>query len=765
LGSDRHAGLIGAGTMMLQQNPEAIPFMLAGGTSAVLALFAWRRREMPRALSFITMMAGETVWASSEALELIAVAEPVKLLCINLRVVGAVISILGMLAFVLHYTGRNRWLEPRRFAALCAVPLALVPVAWTNPLHHRFWSSIRVEDIGGFQMAIRGYGPGFWALFGYSYILVAASTFLLAAAVVRSVGLYRAQAAVMLFGVLVPWVVSIIDMTQIFGHFYVDTAAATFAVTGLAFVPGLFRLRLLDLTPVAWATVVERIDDPVVVIDARGRIVVLNAAAQRLVGRPARDLLAVEATRAFGTWPALADRLDRIAADQEARFELDGPDSALTSSFDARIWRLGDGARASGWVLVLRDVTERKRAEEERVRVLREQAARAEAEAANRAKDRFLATLSHELRTPLTPILATATAMLEDPTTPDPFRTVLEMIRRNVTLEARLIDDLLDLTRIRRGKLYLERAIIDAHELVHQVVEICREDLRSRQLRLTVDLAARRHHVNADSARLQQVLWNLIKNAIKFTPPGGGVTVRSREPDGNTRGAAHTGLILEVSDTGIGIEPDLLPRIFEVFEQGGSSSASRPGGLGLGLMISRSIVEQHGGRLTAASGGKELGATFTVELPTVAAPIPTPPGDLPLPTVAIPGRPLTILLVEDNADTLNYLARMLTLRGHDVHTAASLASALRVASQVAYDVLVSDIELPDGNGLELIRTLRTSRAVSGIALSGFGSSEDIELSRSAGFAEHLTKPVVFGRLEEAIQQVAAGRRAERLVES
>jgi PAS domain S-box-containing protein len=749
-----------------QINPGAIPFIFAGATSAVLALVAWRRREMPRAPAFATMMAGEMVWAFAEALELIVVPLPVKLLCINLRVLGAVISILGMLGFVLHYTGRTRWLKPRRFAAICALPLVLMPVAWTNPWHHFYWASIRVEEIDGFQMAIRGYGPGFWTDLGYCYILVAVSTFLLAEAVVRSAGVYRAQAAVMLFGVIVPWVVSIIDMSQVFGLFYVDTAAATFAVTGLAFFPGLFRLRLLDVTPVAWAAVVERMNDPVVVIDAGGRIVVLNPAARRFVEQPSREILGVEATRAFGTWPALADRLDRIEEYREASFELEGSDPAVVSLFDARISRLGDDAHPSGWVLVLRDITERRRAEEEKERMFREQVARAEAEAVIRAQDRFLATLSHELRTPLTPILATVTAMLDQPISSAELSDLLGMIRRNVVLEVRLIDDLLDLTRIRGGKLLLRREVVDAHELIHRVIEICRHDFCSGRLQPVLDLAARRSEVDADPIRLQQVFWNLIKNAIKFTPAGGTVTVRSRDGDARPSGAAGSGLVIAVSDTGIGIEPDDLLRIFDLFEQGGVSSARRSGGLGLGLTISRSIVEQHGGCLVAASGGKGLGATFTIEIPLVGAPLiaPVPVKQL-TPHALIPHQRLTILLVEDNTDTRNYLSKLLTLRGHTVRTAADLTTALQVAAETEFDLLISDIELPDGTGLQLMRVLRSTRVVPGIALSGFGSSDDIEMSRSAGFSVHLTKPVDFRRLEEVIQQLAARDCVEDLVKS
>ena len=750
--------------MKLQPNPEAIPFGIAVAISVVLAVLAWRRRGMPLARAFSVMMIGEAAWALFEALELVIVDLPLKQWCFALRVGGAVTMILGLLATVLLYTGNDRWVEPRRFAAICAPSLGLTVLAWTNPWHHRYWTEIQNELMGNFWIAMPRYGPGFWAHFAYSYALVAVATALLVGAVYRSRGAFRAQASIMLFGVLLPWAVNVIDMTHVLGFIHVDTAAMAFAVTGLAFVPGLFRYRLLDLTPVAWAAVVKGMDDPVLVIDPEGRIVELNPAAERVAGRKAKGILGTEAARAFAGWPSLADRLSRI--DEEAAFELVGPDSQPPTVFDARISRLG-GSRGAGWVVVLRDIGTLRNAEAGRVRMLREQAARAEAEAANRAKDQFLATLSHELRTPLTPILATAAAMLDQPETPESIREVMEMIRRNVNLEVRLIDDLLDLTRIRGGKLHLKREAVDAHELIHRVLEICRYDPRAVGVRLDLDLAARRHDVDADPTRLQQVLWNLIRNAIQFTSEGGTITIRSRDGcgggDGGPPGSSSPALMIAVSDTGIGIAPDVLPRIFGLFDQGSDSSARRSGGLGLGLTISRSIVEQHGGRLIATSGGEGLGATFTLELPTVTAAAMIPTIEPIAPDRPAGHRPLKILLVDDNADTRIYLAMILTRRGHDVRAADSMAAARRAIDAVDIDLLISDIELPDGTGLQLIQELRSTRPVAAIALSGFGSSDDVELSRSAGFAFHLMKPVDLSVLEAAIEQATSRLSAESLV--
>jgi len=765
--------VLGPGMMSLQSNPEAIPFGIAAAFSGALAVFAWRRRALPMAPAFATMMAGESAWALFETLELVIADLPTKNLCYDLRLTGTLTAILGALAFVLGYTGQVRWLGWRRFGALIAPAPLLILLAATNNWHHLYWSRLDLGEIGGFNIAIRALGAGYWASIAYSYTITAVSIVLLLQAVLRLAGVYQARAAIMLFGVLVPLVIDLMDWSNIFGFIHVDTVSLSFLVTGLAFLPGLFRYRLLDLTPVAWAAVVKGMNDPVVVIDPSGRIVELNPAAQRLAGRPYLEVLGVDAARVFSHWKVLAERLSGIVEHGESSFEIGGGDSEQPSSFDVQISRLGEAGFPSGWVVVLRDITEQKHAAEERVRMLHEQAARAEAESANRAKDRFLATLSHELRTPLSPVLATVTAMLGDSTTPDAFHTVLEMIRRNVVLEARLIDDLLDLARIGRGTLHLKREVIDAHEMVDHVIEICGDDLRQAQLQLELDLAARRHHVDADPIRFQQVLWNLIKNAIKFTPSGGQVTVRSRDREGAFDGEAAARLIIEVSDTGIGIEPDSLGRIFDIMEQGGTAATRQFGGLGLGLTLSRSIVEQLDGRLAAASAGVGLGATFTVEIPTVPAPATalapaTAPGGLPLspandPGVAPPHRQVRVLLVDDNQDTLKFLSTLLTRKGHVVGSAPDMASALRLASEADFDLLISDIELPDGSGLELMRTIRSRRPVPGIALSGFGSLDDVEQSCAAGFALHLTKPVDFRRLEQAIQQVAANAPAETLV--
>lgn len=382
--------------------------------------------------------------------------------------------------------------------------------------------------------------------------------------------------------------------------------------------------------------------------------------------------------------------------------------------------------------------------------------------ASRRAPGAILAELAHELRTPLSPVLPAVARLLESGPPADARRT-LEMIHRNVELQARLIDDLLDLARIEHGKLRLRPEPVDLHELIGRIAETCGPEAEAARVRLDLDLAARRPRVRADATRLQQVLWNLVRNAVRHTPPGGTITVSSRDAAGAGPGEAPR-LLVAVADTGAGIGRDDLARIFEPFEQGRVAGD----GLGLGLAISRSIAEAHGGRLTAASGGPGRGSRFTLELPAPepsAATRRAAPPTRPAPAEA--ARPLKILLVDDNEDILHSLALALGRRGHVVTTAESVASACEAVEGEGegegegFDLLISDLELPDGSGLDLMRSLRASGPVPGIALSGYGSGEDLQLSRAAGFSAHLIKPVPLARLEAAIRRVAGDAVAAR----
>ena len=419
------------------------------------------------------------------------------------------------------------------------------------------------------------------------------------------------------------------------------------------------------------------------------------------------------------------------------------------------------GGSIIGVVGVALDITDRKQAEQS----LKE--AKELAETASRAKDRFLAMLSHELRTPLTPALVAASALDAKGDLDPNLREAVEVIRRNIELEAMLIDDLLDLTRVAKGKLELRREVVDAHRLLRSALEVCHHDLASKRIEVSVDLRADHHWVHGDAPRLRQVFWNLLKNAGKFTPPGGRIAVRSfLTPDGQ--------LCVEVSDTGIGIEPEHLPHIFNAFEQGSSMVTRQFGGLGLGLSISKAIMDAHGGQLAAESGGAGQGATFRLCLGVVPAPADAPGADRSSPAQqdrlervapsappagaapATPTGPLRILLVEDHVDTLRTLARLLRDAGHAVTTAASMGAALEAAAAEEFDLVVSDVGLPDGSGLDLMRQLRQHRPVRGIALTGYGMESDVAGSLEAGFVRHLTKPVEYSELEEAIEQVARG---------
>ncbi len=363
----------------------------------------------------------------------------------------------------------------------------------------------------------------------------------------------------------------------------------------------------------------------------------------------------------------------------------------------------------------------------------------------NLAKDQFLAMLSHELRTPLTPVLASAFALENEQALPENIRESLQMIRRNVELEARLIDDLLDLTRISRGKVQLNFEVVDAHALLRNALEICQVEIEQKHLALRLDLGAQKVHLRADPARLQQIFWNLIKNAVKFTPSEGQICI-------STSNNSSVQLRIEVTDTGLGIEPESLPKIFDAFEQGGRPQL---GGLGLGLAISKTLVEAHAGTIIAESAGRNKGARFTLTFPTCEK---VDAQAAPTITSGPPQRhAMRILLVEDHEDTNRSLTNLLRRRGYYVQSAGNIQSARDLSSKEEFDVLISDLGLPDGSGIELMQTLHFARPLLAIALTGFGMEDDIRKSHEAGFQHHLVKPIDLNKLDSLIQEGAAVR--------
>ena len=364
--------------------------------------------------------------------------------------------------------------------------------------------------------------------------------------------------------------------------------------------------------------------------------------------------------------------------------------------------------------------------------------AREEAEAANLSKDRFLAMLSHELRTPLTPVVAHLVKLSSDKAVPEYLRHPLEVIRRNVELEARLIDDLLDLTRVGSGKIHLETKVVDAHSLLRNALEICQADLEAKKLELHLDLAAPNPHVRADPARLQQVFWNIVKNAVKFTGEGS-INVSTREGNGG-----H--LVISIRDTGIGMDKELLARVFQPFEQ---AERGKQGGLGLGLAITKALVDLHAGEILVESTGDGHGATVTVILPSAAEPLPKIAEKQPAPEES--GRSLRILLLEDHVDTNESLTLLLELRGYSVTSALNVTTAMEIAAREEFDLLLSDLGLPDGSPGDVMKKVAEQNGTVGIALSGFGMEKDFETSRGFGFSHHLVKPVDVARLEELLQ--------------
>lgn len=517
--------------------------------------------------------------------------------------------------------------------------------------------------------------------------------------------------------------------------------------------------RLRDATEIArrhLASIVESSDDAIISKDLNGIIQSWNEGASRLFGYSADEVIGQSITILLPPDRLSEESLiiaricngDPVDHFETVRRRKDG--SLIDVSLTISPIKNQEG-QVIGASKIARDITERKKTEAERDQLLkREHEARAEAETANRLKDEFLATLSHELRNPLNAVVGYAEILLRsEETRQHPLvAKAAETIRRNAVAQTRLVSDLLDLSRMQMGKLSLEFQPVLLSTILTDAIDTVRDEASAKGLVLEVDLESDAV-VEGDPIRLGQIAWNLLNNAVKFTPANGKVRLELRR----TANAAE----FRVTDTGQGIAEEFLPHVFEIFRQGDASSVRRQGGLGIGLALVKQLAELHHGTVKVDSAGLGQGATFTVTVPLYEIaegfvnPKPSASREL------LKGK--SILIVDDSRDTIDMLTKLLTLEGARVESASSGKEALQIAGLSSFDLIISDISMPEMDGYQLLKQIRQRTSggnLPALALTGYARSHDVTRARAEGFADHLTKPIDINRFLRTVQRLTHG---------
>ncbi|MFZ0064116.1 MAG: PAS domain S-box protein [Pyrinomonadaceae bacterium] len=501
------------------------------------------------------------------------------------------------------------------------------------------------------------------------------------------------------------------------------------------------------------ARLLDAVEQAVIATDFDGRIEYLNSYAEwlygwletDLIGKSLMELIAASDLQQTGEIFARIRRGDSWSGELGVQRKDQSEFAAMVTHSPIH----NEHGEVVGLVQVSRDITAQKQADEEHSKLLEsERQARADAEEANRIKDEFLATISHELRNPLNVILGYSEVLVRSSEANESefVQRAAEILRRNAIAQAQLVSDLLDLSRLQLGKFSLNRQVVSLTKTINDAVETVRAEALAKGLDVKIAMSNELIFVDGDPLRMEQIVWNLLNNAVKFTPSGGSVTVKLAKRNG----FAH----LAVADTGQGIEPKFLPHVFEIFRQADATISRRHGGMGIGLALVQQLVQLQGGSVSVSSGGAGQGAEFTINLPlTTEATEPRKTGGLVQPN-ALTG--LRILVVDDSSDTVEMLRTLLEMDGAMVTTAASGPEALEILEREIFDVILSDISMPGMDGFELLSRLRrlpNGREVPVLALTGFGRVEDVERAQSEGFFAHITKPVDVGEIVSMLQKL------------
>jgi signal transduction histidine kinase len=593
--------------MAWQFTPYALPMIIAGTLAAAMIVLAWRRRASAGAPAFALLTTALTVWSFGYALELSSLTLTGVYRVAVLQYFGIVAVPPAWLVIGLQFDRRDRALRPRTVALLALSPVATLLLVVTNQYHGLIWRDYELAQHDGFALLSVTYGPWFWVHTAYSYLCLVVGSVLLARTLRSTQHLYQAQIAALLVSVILPSAANVIYLARLGPWPELDLTPFAFSVSSFVLMWSLFSMRLFDIVPVAHDTVVNSLSDGVIVIDAKSRVVEINASAERMLHQPAVTAIGAPITALLARWPEVVERYCDV---MEAAEEVVVGENDVLRTFELRITPLYDRrGRLAGRVCVWRDISAQKHI----------QAALAEAkdtaESATRAKSMFLANMSHELRTPLTAILGYCQLLqLELRDLDRPVVTAdLEAIETSGSHLLALINNVLDFAKIEANRTSLQLESFDVAILMHDVAGAFRSLLQHKAVHLRVECDDHIGAIYADKVKVRQILFNLLSNAARVTQEGH-ITITAMHEEQSGR----PWIVLEVIDTGAGMAPEVVHRLFS--ESAQAFGADQPSsGAGLGLTICRHFCDLMGGNISVESTPGQ-GSTFRVRLPAQRAP-------------------------------------------------------------------------------------------------------------------------------------------------
>jgi PAS domain S-box-containing protein len=619
--------------MLTQNLIYIVPIFLAAGVSLSVAVYIWRQHSAVAAPA-VLLMVSVAVWTLAYALEIGSTDLANKIFWGKVKYLGVTTVPSIWLFLAVKYLGRKQWLTKRSLGFLSIEPIITLLLVWSNEFHGLIWTNFRMERVGSLYLKVSTHGLWWWVHTSYSYGLLLVGTLLFIRTLKRSHDLYRSQATAVLIGVLSPWLGNALYISGFNPFKPLDLTPFGFTITGISLGWGLFHARLMDILPVARSTILENMKDAVMVLDARDRIVDVNMSACAIIGREASEIIGKHAVPVLSNWQSLVERYRPL---EEAKDEISIGEGESKRYYDLDLSSLYDRrGQYTGRFVLLRDITDNKKT------AMELESAKLRAESSSRAKSEFLANMSHEFRTPLNHIIG-FTELVMDKKVGD-LNEVQQRYLKNVHQSSHhllsLVNDVLELSKVEAGKLELKPTAVGLNNLIKTSISMVNVEALKNDIKISSDLDNIPASIKADERKLKQILYNLLSNAVKFTPSGGRISVNARSVDCRVRSGLRQGdpidlqiideimdaekdlhppgekyIEISVVDSGIGIKPEDQNRIFSAFDQVDSSSSRKFAGTGLGLSLTKRLVELHGGRIWVESEGEGKGSKFSFILP------------------------------------------------------------------------------------------------------------------------------------------------------